>query len=81
MHNYGRAELKITRYFDISYATKVNLLTNKFLSEKNQEISLLIVCQKMPNWYWEKKDLRATPSQEKGLDFGTEARYRREGVR
>jgi hypothetical protein len=35
----------------------------------------------MPNWYWEKKDLRATPSQEKGLDFGTEARYRREGVR
>lgn len=35
----------------------------------------------MPNWYWEKKDLRSTPSQDKGLDFGTEARYRREGVR
>ena len=36
---------------------------------------------KMPNWYWEKKELRATPSQEKGMDFDTETRYRREGVR
>ena len=27
------------------------------------------------------KDLRSTPSQEKGLDFDTETRYRREGVR
>ena len=79
MHNYGRAELKITRYFDISYATKINLLTNKFLSEKIKKFPNCL--QKMPNWYWEKKDLRATPSQEKGLDFGTEARYRREGVR
>jgi len=35
----------------------------------------------MPNWYWEKKELRTTPSQEKGLDFDTETRYRREGVR
>ncbi len=38
----------------------------------------------MPNWYWEKQDMRATPSQtqEKGqIDFATEARYRREGVR
>lgn len=35
----------------------------------------------MPNWYWEKKELRATPSQEKGMDFDTETRYRREGVR
>ena len=36
---------------------------------------------KMPNWYWEKKELRATPSQEMGMDFDTETRYRREGVR
>ena len=35
----------------------------------------------MPNWYWEKKDLRNTPSREKGMDFDTETRYRREGVR
>ena len=35
----------------------------------------------MPNWYWEKKDLRNTPSQAKGMDFDTETRYRREGVR
>ena len=42
---------------------------------KNSEVS------KMPNWYWEKKELRTTPSQEKGLDFDTETRYRREGVR
>jgi len=35
----------------------------------------------MPNWYWEKKDLRNTPSQNKGMDFDTETRYRREGVR
>ena len=25
----------------------------------------------MPNWYWEKKDLRNTPSQNKGMDFDT----------
>lgn len=35
----------------------------------------------MPNWYWEKKDLRNTPSQAKGMDYDTETRYRREGVR
>jgi len=35
----------------------------------------------MPNWYWEERDLRNTPSRWKGLDTGTEARYRREGVR
>ena len=35
----------------------------------------------MPNWYWEKKELRATPSLQKGLDFKMETRYRKEGVR
>ena len=35
----------------------------------------------MPNWYWEKKELRATPSLQKGLDFNMETRYRKEGVR
>jgi len=35
----------------------------------------------MPDWYWEKKDLRNTPSLEKGMDIKTESRYRREGVK
>lgn len=35
----------------------------------------------MPNWYWEKKELRATPSLQKGLDFKMETIYRKEGVR
>ena len=46
-----------------------------------QETSKVTEVSKMPNWYWEKKELRTTPSQEKGLDFDTETRYRREGVR
>ena len=35
----------------------------------------------MPHWYWEKKDLRNTPSQLQGLEQDQETRYRREGSR
>ncbi|XP_069118415.1 cyclin-K-like isoform X1 [Argopecten irradians] len=35
----------------------------------------------MPCWYFEKKELRNTPSFQDGIDAGTEARYRREGAR
>ena len=35
----------------------------------------------MPCWYYEKKDLKTTPSIRDGLDFETERRYRREGAR
>lgn len=35
----------------------------------------------MPCWYFEKKELRNTPSSQDGIDAGTEARYRREGAR
>lgn len=35
----------------------------------------------MPCWYYEKKDLRNTPSIRDGLEFETERRYRREGTR
>ncbi|XP_055643194.1 cyclin-K [Toxorhynchites rutilus septentrionalis] len=35
----------------------------------------------MPNWYYEKKDLRNTPSIKDGIDFETERRYRKEGAR
>lgn len=35
---------------------------------------------KMP-WYYEKKDLKATPSIRGGLPFETERRYRMEGAR
>ncbi|KAL1790307.1 cyclin-K [Sigmodon hispidus] len=34
-----------------------------------------------PCWYWDKEDLAHTPSQIKGLDLATEARYRQEGAR
>lgn len=35
----------------------------------------------MPCWYFEKKEIRNTPSIQDGLDHATEARYRREGAR
>ncbi|XP_075226898.1 cyclin-K-like [Lycorma delicatula] len=35
----------------------------------------------MPCWYFEKKELRNTPSAQDGIDFETESRYRREGAR
>uniref|UniRef100_A0A1B0CBA0 Cyclin-K n=1 Tax=Lutzomyia longipalpis TaxID=7200 RepID=A0A1B0CBA0_LUTLO len=35
----------------------------------------------MPCWYYEKKDLRNTPSIKDGIDFDTERRYRKEGAR
>ncbi|ENN81042.1 hypothetical protein YQE_02536, partial [Dendroctonus ponderosae] len=35
----------------------------------------------MPGWYYDKKELRNTPSATAGLDFKTEMRYRKEGKR
>lgn len=36
----------------------------------------------MPCWYYDKKDLKATPSMvNDGIDFETERRYRKEGAR
>jgi cyclin K len=35
----------------------------------------------MPCWYFEKEDLRNTPSLKDGIDSEKEARYRREGAR
>ena len=35
----------------------------------------------MPCWYFEKRELRNTPSFKDGIDSGTENRYRREGAR
>lgn len=35
----------------------------------------------MPCWYYEKKDLKNTPSIRDGMDFETERRYRKEGTR
>ena len=35
----------------------------------------------MPCWYYEKKDLRVTPSCKDGINADIEARYRREGAR
>lgn len=35
----------------------------------------------MPFWYYDKKDLKATPSIRDGLDYETERRYRKEGAR
>lgn len=36
---------------------------------------------KMVKWYFEKKELRTTPSVLQGLPLETEQRYRREGAR
>lgn len=35
----------------------------------------------MPLWYYEKKELKSTPSIHDGVDTETEQRYRREGCR
>ena len=35
----------------------------------------------MPQWYYDKKDLKNTPSYLAGLESETETRYRREGAR
>jgi len=35
----------------------------------------------MPCWYYEKKELRNTPSIQDGIDYETECRYRKEGAR
>ncbi|XP_044738594.1 cyclin-K [Chrysoperla carnea] len=35
----------------------------------------------MPCWYYEKKEIRNSPSAADGIDFETESRYRREGAR
>ncbi|XP_001607256.2 cyclin-K isoform X1 [Nasonia vitripennis] len=41
----------------------------------------LQVDYKMPCWYYEKKELRNTPSIQDGIDYETECRYRKEGAR
>ena len=35
----------------------------------------------MPCWYYEKKEIKNSPSYKEGLDSSTEAKYRREGAR
>uniref|UniRef100_A0A8D8TXL1 Cyclin-K n=3 Tax=Cacopsylla melanoneura TaxID=428564 RepID=A0A8D8TXL1_9HEMI len=35
----------------------------------------------MPYWYFDKKDIRNSPSFRDGIDYETESRYRREGAR
>lgn len=34
----------------------------------------------MPGWYYDKKELRNTPSAQDGIDYKTEMRYRKEGL-
>lgn len=41
----------------------------------------MIICETMPCWYYDKKELRNTPSIRDGLEFETERRYRKEGTR
>nr|CAI5854552.1 unnamed protein product [Callosobruchus analis] len=35
----------------------------------------------MPGWYFDKKELKNTPSAQDGIDYKTEMRYRKEGAR
>lgn len=35
----------------------------------------------MPGWYYDKKEIRNSPSFQEGLDYETEMRYRKEGAR
>ncbi|XP_035775314.1 cyclin-K-like [Anopheles albimanus] len=45
------------------------------------KLFLFILCHAMPNWYYDKKDLRNTPSARDGIEYETERRYRKEGAR
>lgn len=44
-------------------------------------IYLLPYSADMPCWYYDKKDLKVTPSIQDGISFETERRYRKEGAR
>ncbi|XP_055857176.1 cyclin-K [Episyrphus balteatus] len=44
-------------------------------------IYLLPDSAEMPCWYYDKKDLKVTPSIQDGISFETERRYRKEGAR
>lgn len=46
-----------------------------------QQLILAVTVSEMPCWYYEKKDLKNTPSLQDGIDFETESRYRKEGAR
>jgi hypothetical protein len=41
----------------------------------------IIISRAMPVWYYEKKDLKNSPSTLSGLPYEDEIRYRREGAR
>ncbi|XP_072391463.1 cyclin-K [Diabrotica undecimpunctata] len=42
---------------------------------------MLDITRKMPGWYFDKKELKNTPSSQDGIDYKTEMRYRKEGAR
>jgi hypothetical protein len=41
----------------------------------------LLIKIAMPCWYYDKKELRNTPSTQDDIDYETECRYRKEGAR
>lgn len=57
------------------------------VSVSNQYMYIMYLCLElfrefvMPQWYYEKKELKNTPSYVGGMDNDTETRYRREGAR
>lgn len=60
-----------------SNTAKSNYFINKYFCEQRKKTQSVI----MPCWYYEKKELRNTPSIQDGIDFETECRYRKEGAR
>lgn len=62
----------------IKHFSHIGMVVNEYgSSTKLAEINF----DKMPCWYYDKRDLRNTPSIRDGLDFETERRYRKEGAR
>ncbi|KAJ9582475.1 hypothetical protein L9F63_003168, partial [Diploptera punctata] len=59
--------------------TKLKKKTNQEFTRLNADIKQKT--QKMPCWYYEKKELRNTPSIQDSIDYETECRYRKEGAR
>ncbi|GIY27423.1 cyclin-K [Caerostris darwini] len=54
----------------------------KALSEQQKDVCLIVAMTVlMPSWYYEKKDIKHSPSVLDGIDFERESRYRREGAR
>lgn len=74
--NTQQAKTIYTFHFDsIQYINQSSIFPNVYCN------LLFVNVSDMPCWYFDKKEIRNTPSHRDAIDPSTEARYRREGAR